>query len=253
MNIIVELVIKFWYLWFILIVISVLKIFKPKINGYLGEKSVARSLSKLNKERYKVINNLMLRVGDKTTQIDHVVISNYGIFVIETKNYSGWIVGNEFDDYWNQIIFKRKERLYSPIKQNYGHIKALKENLQDFSNINFISIIVFTTKADLKVNSKTDVVYTTKLKKTIKKYKNITLNNVDKEEIYSQLVSLNINNKENRKAHVKLINEEINRRSNALDKDRCPKCGGKLILRKGKYGEFKGCSNFPKCRFTLKL
>ena len=142
--------------------------------------------------------------------------------------------------------------MYNPIKQNYGHIKALKESLNDFSNLNFISIVAFTTKADLKVNSKTDVVYITRLKNTIRKYKNITLSNVDKEDIYSKLVSLNIDNKENRKAHVKLVNEEINRRSNALDKDICPRCGGKLILRKGKYGEFKGCSNFPKCRFTLR-
>jgi len=54
------------------------------------------------------------------------VVSNYGIFVIETKNYKGWIIGNEFDDYWTQVIFKRKEKLYNPIKQNYGHIQALK-------------------------------------------------------------------------------------------------------------------------------
>lgn len=56
--------------------------------------------------------------------IDHVVISKYGVFVIETKNYRGWIIGNEKSEYWTQVIYKRKERLYNPIKQNYGHIKA---------------------------------------------------------------------------------------------------------------------------------
>jgi hypothetical protein len=50
-------------------------------------------------------------VKGKTTQIDHVVVSEYGVFVIETKNYTGWIVGDEKSDYWTQVIYKRKERL----------------------------------------------------------------------------------------------------------------------------------------------
>ena len=62
-------------------------------------------LLKLDKTKYKVINNIMLQVRNKMTQIDHVVVSNYGIFVIETKNYKGWIIGNEFDDNWKQVIY----------------------------------------------------------------------------------------------------------------------------------------------------
>jgi hypothetical protein len=81
----------------------------------------------------------MLQVGNKTTQIDHIVVSNYGIFVIETKNYKGWIMGNEYDEYWRQVIYKRKEKLYNPIKQNYGHILALKGVLKNFSDLNYIS------------------------------------------------------------------------------------------------------------------
>ena len=111
----------------------------------------------------------MLQVDGKTSQIDHVVVSNYGIFVIETKNYKGWILGNEYDDYWTQIIFKRKEKLRNPIKQNFGHIRALEEHLKEFIGVKSISIVVFTTKADLKVKTQTDVVYTVNLLKTIKR------------------------------------------------------------------------------------
>lgn len=118
MGILFELLTKFWYLWLLVIADGVLELFMPKIKGYFGEKSVAFFLSKLDDTKYKVINNIMLQVGNKTTQIDHVVVSNYGIFVIETKNYKGWITGNEFDEYWKQTIYKRKEKLHNPIKQN---------------------------------------------------------------------------------------------------------------------------------------
>ncbi|MDN5364321.1 MAG: hypothetical protein PWQ91_1383 [Eubacteriales bacterium] len=66
-------------------------LFLPKIRGFFGEKSVAFFLSRLDPAKYKVLHNVMLPAGSKTTQIDHIVVSNYGIFVIETKNYGGWI------------------------------------------------------------------------------------------------------------------------------------------------------------------
>ena len=160
MELIIEFMKSFWYLFVIVIFFSILNSFIPKIKGYLGERDVSNRLSKLNSSNYKVINNLMLQVGNKTTQIDHIVVSNYGIFVIETKNYKGWIIGNEYDEYWKQVIYKRTEKLYNPVKQNYGHIMALKGVLKNFKDLNYISIVAFTTKADLKVTTTTDVIYT---------------------------------------------------------------------------------------------
>jgi hypothetical protein len=221
----------------------------PKIKGYLVEKSIAYLLSKLDEIKYRVINNIMLQVGNKTTQIDHVVVSNYGIFVIETKNYKGWIIGNEFDDNWKQITYKRKEKLHNPIKQNYGHIQALKQVLNDMSDINYISIVAFTTKADLKSTSKTDVVYTINLPKTIKKYNNETITDSVKEQVYAKLISLNIDSKDNRRAHVEAIDSNLADKSNKINNGICPKCGGALVARNGKYCQFKGCSNYPKCRY----
>ena len=252
MEILFELLTKFWYIWLLVIAALVLEIFMPKIKGYFGEKSVAFFLSKLDETKYKLINNIMLQVVDKTTQIDHVVVSNYGIFVIETKNYKGWIIENEFDDNWKQVIYKRKEMLHNPIKQNYGHIQALKEVLNDVSDINYISIVAFTTKADLKVTSKTDVVYTINLPKTIKKYNDETITDSVKDQIYAKLISLNIDSKDNRRAHVEAIHSNLADKRNKANSDICPKCGGTLVVRKSKYGAFKGCSNYPKCRFILK-
>jgi len=241
-----------WYIWALVLAASILKLYLPKIKGYYGEKSVAFFLSRLDPEKYKVINNIMLQIGSRTTQIDHVVVSNYGIFVIETKNYKGWIIGNEYDDNWTQVIYKTKNKLHNPIKQNYGHIKALKEVLSEYTDVNYISIVAFTTKADLKVKTSTDVVYTVNLPKTIRKYNTQNISDSDKEKIYSKLISLNVDSRDNRKAHVEAIHSNLADKANKSDANICPKCGGNLVLRSGKYGQFKGCGNYPKCRFIAK-
>ena len=87
-----------------------------------------------------------------TSQIDHVVVSSKGIFVLETKNYTGWIFGSENSQNWTQVIYKRKEKFYNPIWQNFGHIQALKEYLGENTtqDIPFSSIIVFSNEATLK-------------------------------------------------------------------------------------------------------
>ena len=95
----------------IIILIFLLRRYEIRIKGYLGEWYVSKKLNKLNKRKYKVINNLLLKTIKGSTQIDHIVISRYGIFVIETKNYKGIIKGNEYDDNWYQILFNNKETL----------------------------------------------------------------------------------------------------------------------------------------------
>jgi len=102
---------------------------KPKIKGYLGELKVRLRLFFLNKKEYKIIHNLRIFHNGMMSQIDHVVISKYGVFVIETKNYSGWIFGGENSFEWTQVIYKNKFKLYNPLRQNLGHVKAIKGNL----------------------------------------------------------------------------------------------------------------------------
>jgi hypothetical protein len=252
MGTLIDILKSTWYIWVLIIAGSILKLFLPKIKGTFGEKSVAFFLSRLDPTKYKIINNIMLQVDNRTTQIDHVVTSNYGIFVIETKNYQGWITGSEHDDNWIQVIYNRKEKLHNPIKQNYGHIQALKGVLGEYPDVNYISIIAFTTKADLKVKVSTDVVYTVKLPETIREYSTETISDLVKEQIFEKLRSLNIDKKENRKAHVQAIHDNLADKHKKVDANICPRCGGGLVLRNGKYGQFKGCSNYPKCRFIAK-
>lgn len=239
----------------VILVIIALLLSQPKIIGMIGEKAVSSYLNRLDREQYQVINNLLLHTNDsaRTVQIDHVVVSNYGIFVIETKNYKGWIIGNENDEYWQQVIYKRKEKLHNPIRQNWGHIQALKSILNEFPDLPFYSIITFTTRADLKVKTNIDVVYSVNLIRTIKKYEDRRIEDDVKEQIFKKLNYLNIDSKENRQAHVAAIHNNINEKNNKIEADICPRCGETLIMRNGKYGQFKGCSNYPKCRFTLKV
>jgi hypothetical protein len=81
--------------------------------------------------------------------------------------------------YWTQVIFKRKEKFYNPIRQNLAHTKALKASLADYPKIDYISIIVFPLKAQIKVNTQTEVIYTSRLIKTIKKRRNRNLSSTE--------------------------------------------------------------------------
>lgn len=82
--------------------------FYRKIMGTMGEIWVKVELMFLKKGDYKILNNIMIEVGGLTHQIDHLVISKYGIFVIETKNYSGKIKGSEYSEKWTQSFGKKK-------------------------------------------------------------------------------------------------------------------------------------------------
>ena len=236
-----------------IILILIWFLFKPKIKGIIGEKTTSSILLFLDKSKYKVINNVVLKSGDKTSQIDHIVISDYGIFVIETKNYKGWILGSENSEYWTQVIYKRKEKLYNPIRQNLSHIKALKDCLYEFPDIDYKSIIVFSTKAEIKVNTTTDVVNSYQLIGTIKKYKSLNLTEYEKESVFKKINTLNLAKTYDKKQHVKSIKQRIQKREDSIKKNKCPQCGDNLTVRKGKYGNFLGCNSYPKCKFTRNI
>ena len=221
--------------------------------GRIGEYRVAHILGRLPKDRYCAINNLLLRTSSgSTTQIDHVVISVYGIFVIETKFYKGWIYGGENSEYWTQSIYGHKYSLRNPIHQNQGHIRALKHLLQDFGDVPFISIVAFSRQCRLGVNASTPVIYWNKIPRTISQFKDKHLTHEQVISIHNRLVESNCNSKESRKEHIRNVRTNERRRNTAVASGKCPRCGGTLILRHGPHGPFYGCSNYPRCRYILK-
>lgn len=229
---------------------SIYTLFLPKIKGYLGEKAVARHLSNLPDDKYIPLNNIMLNTDHGLTQIDHVVLSIYGIFVIETKNYSGWITGNEYSDKWVKNMYGTKYKFRNPIKQNYGHTMALMQTLKITDKDCFIPIVVFTNSAELKLNTKSLVIYLHELDNCILAF-HTRIFSFQQISSYAQiLTSSNVDSKESRKSHVNTIRNNVWLQQAQIKSGLCPKCGGNLVLRKGQYGRFYGCSNYPKCKFT---
>lgn len=248
-----DFIIENWYIWLILALglSSIYQAFKPTIKGHLGEKSTAAILSRLDRSKYSVINNLVLQTRGHTSQIDHVVVSDFGIFVIETKNYKGWIFGGDEAEYWTQVIYKYKQQFYNPIRQNRGHVLALKHHLRAFPNIAYIPIIVFSDNATLKSAIYSEVTYSSMLREVIKEYADVILTQAEKQAIFKQLNALNMKANYSRHKHIKAIRQKLKAHEDAISQNRCPRCGNDLTLRTGKFGDFTGCSNFPACRFTI--
>ena len=232
---------------FIVGVILLARILPSK--GAAGEKQVARILSKLPNERYKVINNLLINPNGHSSQIDHVVVSEYGIFVIETKFYNGWIYGSDRSEYWTQNIYGHKYHLYNPIFQNYGHIRALQKLLNERDASLFIPIVAFSRQATLKIQTNELVIYWRYLNDVIKGFQQTRISTHKAQELYEILLASNRDSKENRQEHIRKV-QTINRSISNTYYRRCPKCGGKLVRKKGKYGQFYGCENYPNCKFT---
>ncbi|MFR4021919.1 MAG: NERD domain-containing protein [[Eubacterium] siraeum] len=120
--------------------------------GEFGEYLITYALENNNIGGYiKVLKNLYIPIGyGKTTEIDVVMIHRKGIFVFESKNYSGWIFGSRNDRYWTQSLKGgQKNRFYNPILQNQTHINALSRILKINSD-KFISMIIFSERCTLK-------------------------------------------------------------------------------------------------------
>jgi len=234
----------------ILIFYIFLKLNYPKLRGLIGELYVRLNLFKLPKEYYKVFNDLMFEDETGTHQIDHLIVSKYGIFVIETKNYYGYIKGDDYKDKWIQYLGGNKYYFHNPINQNYGHVKVLEKILNVESSI-FIPIVCFGTTANLNVNSKHIVINSDLLIKTIKSfYKPLLDTNLN--DIIKTINENNITDKEKRKQHVKQIKNKIIQDNEKVNNMICPRCGNELVLKNSKYGTFKGCSNYPKCKYKKK-
>lgn len=251
MSIIKE--VAFYFCCFVVIVLPIITpIFRPDILGKRGEAHVKSILNKLPTNEYRVQNDVLLKTERGTSQIDHVVVSIYGIFVIETKNISGWILGNQYGDEWVKNVYGNKYRFRNPLKQNYGHVKALEKAL-DLPFSSFIPIVVFSRRAKLKIETTKTVIYAGELLKAIKEYQQplFTANEIN--SIAQKIDRLSITSRENKKEHVDNIRRIVSEAEIKVKSGICPKCGGSLILRDGKYGKFYGCSNYPKCNFTKQI
>lgn len=223
---------------------------KNNVRGFTGELGVGFVLNLVGKNSY-VINNLMFENQGKSIQIDHVLINETGVFVIETKNYAGYISGYENSQEWTQTLAygKIKNKFYNPIKQNKSHVYHLKYLLNN-PKVMYFPIVVFTGKVDvLNVQwSETPVLFPNQVRGYIRGIFQNNLSPQEVEEIHSKLEDIKKNNTITKKEHIESIKVEQSK----IEANICPRCGGSLVLRHGKNGDFYGCSNYPKCSFTKK-
>lgn len=239
-----------------------------KQKGKRGEMHVFSILSQLPDE-YTILNDLVFRTEKGTTQIDHVAVSKYGVFAIETKNYRGEIYGDDNRQEWTQLIvtevtyakkwwktytYVTKNHFYNPVKQSLGHSFRIKEQLSAYPDVKIVPIVVFAGDAVLaNVNSRHHVVYEEDLLNVISGYKTIFLTDDDVQKVIGILEKNNIRNFVNDRQHVNNIRAAAKEVNATVNAGICPKCGGHLIERNGKYGSFYGCSNYPRCRFTTDI
>lgn len=146
-----------------------------------GEALVRQALVKYcrNSDAH-ILNNITLRLADgSTTQIDHILVTAKGVFVIETKHYSGWIFADPKSRVWTKVFFKVKYKFQNPIFQNRKHVKAVRKHLEFLSPNCIHNIVVFTGDAEFKTPMPENVLYLEELIPTIEQYPNyLSLNRV---------------------------------------------------------------------------
>lgn len=237
----------------------------PKQKGKRGEARIHDAILQLPDEYY-VLDDVVLFTDRGTTQIDHIVVSKYGVFAIETKNYRGDIYGDDHRQEWTQMIvtdvtfakkrwktytYVKKNHFYNPVKQSLGHAYRMKEHLKEWPHLKVVPIVVFTGEASLEnVTSQHHVIYDYELLPTILSYRTSYITDEDVKKVaecFSQKNVRDIVDDKEHVRHVKSVQRDVDRK---IAKGVCPKCGGQLIQRHGRYGNFYGCSNYPKCRFT---
>jgi len=229
--------------------------------GELGEYKINIQLDQLPKESKHLSDLLIRNYKSKTgySQIDHVVISPYGLFVIETKNYAGKIFGKKEDEKWT---INGKFKMPNPLNQNYGHIKAIENYLKDYKELIYISVISFTMRCRFsidpelrKITSNDLIIYDVELSDYISRklyylkslHHNPLLTHFDIVNIYNNLNKENLLDPEIRKEHIekqKIIenNHEYNKKDN-----KCTVCGTSVSEKVNNF-----CLSNPK-RFSGKI
>jgi len=231
------------------------------IKGWLGESILV--LAKkiyLDGDVYRDINNVTLSTPEGTTQIDHIIVSPYGIFVIETKNMEGWIFGGEWRTTWTQSIYGKSFRFQNPIHQNYGHIKVL-ERLLGLPPEYFHSVVYFVGDSTVLKSKMPPNVMCNGLFTFIKSKRKQILTPSQVSFIFDHInklmlpkTFLGLSTGETKAEHLTSLRKrhEVHERPSSLE---CPRCSGKLVVRKVKRGpnagkQFYGCEQYPSCRFT---
>ncbi|MDD4923266.1 MAG: NERD domain-containing protein [Dehalococcoidales bacterium] len=225
--------------------------FESVIKGTIGEfKTKLTQNLLLDHKKYHIFNNVIIPVNKEKTQIDHIIVSKNGIFVIETKKRTGWIFGTEKESQWTVTYYNNyKVRFPNPLHQNYKHTMSLAEHLGvDHSKIH--SLIVFWGECEFKTKMPPNVVKgISEFLRFITSKKEYLITDEETDSICQKLKIIKDNT-----SFFDGINHAIELKNKYDSIYFCPRCGGKLVERIATRGKnvgntFLGCENFPKCRY----
>ncbi|GAB5415753.1 MAG: NERD domain-containing protein [Congregibacter sp.] len=247
-------------LWYLIPLAILAGIFKsPWFKGMAGEflvNTAARLF--LPKDKYHLIKDVTLATDDGTTQIDHIIVSRYGVFVIETKNMKGWIFGSTNQRTWTQKIYKHTSKFQNPLHQNYKHVKTL-EALLDIPASAIHSLVVFVGDSKFKTDIPENVAYAGGYIRHIKSRREVVLSQADVEAVTAQIEQLRLQRglttDRQHVRHLRQTRESLP--LTALQKTpRCPKCSSTMVLRTARKGRnagktFWGCTTYPACRGVM--
>ena len=209
----------FWWLIPLALLGALLK--SSRVKGIVGERLVRWALRlRLDRATYRAVHDLTLPTPDGTTQIDHVVVSPYGVFVIETKNMKGWIFGGARQAQWTQKIYRHTTRFQNPLLQNYKHVKALQA-LLDVPPETIHSVVTFVGASTFKTPMPENVTQAGRFIGYIRSFREPVFSEAAVEAILRRIAGgrLKPGSATNR-AHVR----SLQTRSDPLAERRCPKC-----------------------------
>ena len=243
----------FWWLIPLALLGALLK--SSRVKGIVGERLVRWALRlRLDRATYRAVHDLTLPTPDGTTQIDHVVVSPYGIFAIETKNMKGWIFGGARQAQWTQKIYRHTTRFQNPLLQNYKHVKALQA-LLDVHPETIHSVVTFVGASTFKTPMPENVTRGARFIGYIKSFRDPVFTEAAVEAILRRIADGRLKpGAATNRAHVR----SLQTRADPAAERRCPKCGSTLVLRSVKKGpkagdRFWGCSTYPRCRVMQPL
>lgn len=157
---------------------------------------------------YAVLNNVLLpysgRIG--SSQIDHVVVSIYGIFCIETKSHAGWIFASKVRKLFTQVLYKSRYRIQpNPVEQNKTHVKALQEVLTDRVKAPIVNIVVFPSADKFFIDGYNNVGSMNDLINTIAEYSEKVYRYSEAKDIIEQISKYNMKHSAAHAYHVHAV------------------------------------------------
>jgi restriction system protein len=239
------------WLWWVIPTLLLLAVVRSAwFKGWRGEAFVKRvARRRLPAESYHPLHDVTLATPDGTTQIDHIFVSRFGIFVVETKNMNGWIFGGESQAQWTQTLFRRSFKFQNPLRQNYKHVKAVQAVAHMPSNA-IHSVVVFVGRSTFKSAMPRNVTRHRDCFTYITSFRDPLLSDSQVQRTVTALQAARLRpTRRTRREHV----QALRARADTFAERKCPRCGSSMVVRTARRGnnagnQFWGCSAFPACR-----